>query len=70
MALKAKRRVTKFFIRTDFDNQSNSFYLEKHFFFQKANLQNEIKDEMLSFLSFVSDILTKVCFPNLIIGYK
>ena len=25
---------------------------------------------MLSFLSFVSDILTKVCFPNLIIGYK
>lgn len=70
MALKTKRRVTKFFIRTDFDNQSNSFYLEKHFFFQKANLQNEIKDGMLSFLSFVSDILTKVCCPNLIIGYK
>ena len=55
--MKTKRHVTKFFIRADFDNQSDSF-------------QNEIKDGMLSFLSFASDILTKVCFPNLIIWYK
>lgn len=36
MALKTKRSISKFFIRADFDNQSDSCCLENHIFLTKS----------------------------------